>query len=179
MRFLQLVLALFFLFGLPACRQLSAALLTQGYHDYQKGDYDRAIQDYNQAIRLDANSASAFTGRGAAYFAKGDYERAIQDYNQAIRLDANSASAFDHRGTAYFAKGDYDRAIQDYNQAIRLNPKTAHALLARGLAHLYAGHASERNRILARLCSWIRHICTASSGSTCHAPRLERTGKMS
>jgi tetratricopeptide (TPR) repeat protein len=65
MRFLQLVLALFFLFGLPACRQLSAALLTQGNHDYQKGDYNRAVQDYDRAIRLNPKSAGAFNGRGA------------------------------------------------------------------------------------------------------------------
>jgi Flp pilus assembly protein TadD len=64
MRFLQLILAVLVLLDLPACRQLSAALLTQGNHDYQKSDYARAIQDYNGAIRLDPTSDRAWNDRG-------------------------------------------------------------------------------------------------------------------
>ena len=32
-----------------------------------KGDHDRAIQDYNEAIRLNPQFASAFNNRGVAY----------------------------------------------------------------------------------------------------------------
>ena len=108
-----------------------------------KGDYDRAIQNYDEAIRLDPKSADAFAGRGSAYLLKGDYDLAIQDYNEAIRLNPKSASAFNGRGAAYFAKGDYNHAIPDDNEAIRLDPRTSRALLNRGLAHLYAGHFAD------------------------------------
>lgn len=37
------------------------------------GDYDRAIQDYDQAIRLNSSDAKTFYNRGAAYQDKGDY----------------------------------------------------------------------------------------------------------
>jgi Tfp pilus assembly protein PilF len=50
-----------------------------------KGDNDRAIADYNEAIRRDPNSALAFDNRGTAYLKKGDNDRAIADYNEAIR----------------------------------------------------------------------------------------------
>src|SRR5207237_1221173 len=50
-----------------------------------KGDYDLAIQDYDQAIRLNASLANAFYGRGVAYALKSDYDRAIADYDQALR----------------------------------------------------------------------------------------------
>src|SRR5665647_2576040 len=69
------------------------------YHD--KGDLDRAIADYNEAIRLDPKHAKAFFGRGIAFSDKGDNDRAIADFNEAIRLDPKSAMAFDHRGSAY------------------------------------------------------------------------------
>jgi tetratricopeptide (TPR) repeat protein len=39
-----------------------------------KGSYDRAIVDYNQAIRLDPKKAMAYDDRGAASTNKGDYE---------------------------------------------------------------------------------------------------------
>src|SRR5215468_7218949 len=51
-----------------------------------KGDYDRAIADFNEAIRLDPKIAMFQANRGLSYSNKGDYERAITDYDQAIRL---------------------------------------------------------------------------------------------
>jgi len=149
MRFLQSVLAVLFLLSLPACSQWTAAYYTaQGRAALVKGDYDKAIQDYNQAISRDPTSAAAFDGRGAAYLDKGDYDSAIQDFNEAIRLNPKSAVTFNGRGAAYFAKGDYNRAIQDLNEAIRLNPKTARALMNRGIANMYAGHFPEAQQDL-------------------------------
>lgn len=115
-----------------------------------KDAYDRAIQNYDEAIRLDPRSADAFAGRGSAYLLKGDYDSAILDYNEAIRLNPKSASAFNGRGAAYFAKGDYDRALQDYNEAIRLDSRTPRALLNRGLANLYTRHFSDAQQDLSQ-----------------------------
>jgi tetratricopeptide (TPR) repeat protein len=99
----------------------------RGEAHYAKGDYDGAIADFSEAIRLDPKFAIAFSGRGLAYSAKGDHDRAIADFNEAIRLDPKSRIAFYNRGLAYDAKGDYDRAIADYTEAIRLDPKFAAA----------------------------------------------------
>lgn len=99
---------------------------------YLKGDYERAIQDYDQAIRLNPRFAKAFCNRGTTYAGKSDYDHAIQDFDQAIRLDPSFALAFSSRGLAYDKKGDYDRAIQDFDQAIRLNPDYALAFANRG-----------------------------------------------
>ena len=61
-----------------------AALVSQGNTDSKAGNYDRAIADYNEAIRLDSKSTLAFIGRGDAYTNKGDHDRALADYNEAI-----------------------------------------------------------------------------------------------
>jgi lipoprotein NlpI len=104
-----------------------------------KGDNDRAIADYNQAIRLDPKYAIAYNGRGNAYRAKGDNDRAIADYDQAIRLDPKFAFAYYNRGNAYSDKGDNDRAIADYSEAIKIYPKYTGAYFSRGRAELYSG----------------------------------------
>ena len=65
-----------------------------------KGDYDRAIADFTEAIRVDPKLATAFSNRGLAYEKKGSYDRAIADYNEAIRLNPIDATSFCRRGRA-------------------------------------------------------------------------------
>ena len=91
----------------------------------EKKDYDKAIADFNEAIRLDPKLALAYNNRGNAWDAKKEYDKAIADFNEAIRLDPKLALAYNNRGTAWMAKKDYDKAIADYNEAIRLDPKHA------------------------------------------------------
>ena len=52
-----------------------------------KREYDRAIMDCGEAIRLEPNYTFPLNGRGNAYRAKGDADRAIADYNEAIRVN--------------------------------------------------------------------------------------------
>jgi tetratricopeptide (TPR) repeat protein len=101
----------------------------------ERKDYDRAIADFNEAIRLNPNAAATLCDRGNAYFNNNDYDRAIADYTVAIRLDPKSAPLFNNRGNAYSEKADYRRAIADYTEAIRLDPKAAATFGYRGQAY--------------------------------------------
>jgi tetratricopeptide (TPR) repeat protein len=98
---------------------LAIAFYNRGNAYRPKGQHDRAIQDYDQAIKLNPNYALAYNNRGIAYGAKGQHDRAIQDFDQAIKLDPSYAKAFNNRGAAYRDKGQIDRAIQDFDQATR------------------------------------------------------------
>jgi tetratricopeptide (TPR) repeat protein len=100
----------------------------------RRQEYDIAIADYNEAIRLDPSYASAFMNRAIAWRAKKEYDKAIADYDKAIRLDPGYASAFNNRGNALRAKKEYDKAIADFNEAIRLDPGLAPAFMNRGYA---------------------------------------------
>ena len=104
---------------------LSTAYNNRGVAYFEKGEYDRAIQDFNEAIHLSSNAEAAYYGRGLAYKKKGDFDRAIQDFNEAIRLNPNFERAYYDRGNAYIDKEEYDRAVQDFNEAIRLNRNNA------------------------------------------------------
>ena len=97
-----------------------------------KGDLDRALADYAEAIVL-SPSVGCYVCRGIAWMAKGDLVRAIADLDQAIKLNPKYVKAYYARGIAWNAKGDHDRAIADYSEAIRLDPKYAAAYYNRGI----------------------------------------------
>ena len=93
---------------------VAKAFDNRGVAYMRKGDYDRAIRDYDDALRLNPNSANAFYNRGLTNRLKGDYDHAIQDYNQALRLKPGDADSFYGRSLAYAHNGDYLRAAADY-----------------------------------------------------------------
>jgi len=47
------------------------------------GDFEGAIKDYDQAIRMNCNFAEAYYNRGIARTNLGDLEDAIEDYDEA------------------------------------------------------------------------------------------------
>ena len=109
---------------------------------FSKGDYDRAIQDAEQAIRLNPSEASFYYTNGLAYKKKGDFDHAIQEFDDAIRLNQSFERAYYDRGNAYIDKEEYDRAIQDFNQAVDLNPIDPNNYNNRGVAYMRKGDTS-------------------------------------
>lgn len=102
--------------------QDASVYFKRGSEYLNKGDNDRAIAAYTEAIRINPNYEDAYVNRGTAYSDKGDYDRAIADYNEAIRLDPKDKDAYNNRGIAYQNKGDNDRAIADYRRALSIDP---------------------------------------------------------
>ncbi|MEH2086376.1 tetratricopeptide repeat protein [Nostoc sp.] len=115
-------------------RDAQQTLYQKGENKYEEGNYEGAIEDFNQAIKLDPQNALAYNRRGDAYYRLGDYEQAQADSSQAIVLNSQDANAYFDRGFAFSALGKYKEAIADYTQAIKLNSKDAYAYYGRGLA---------------------------------------------
>lgn len=88
----------------------------------RKFDYDRAIKDYNHAIKLRPGFWLAYEGRGLAHANRLNFELAIKDYDQAIKLKPDAAKAYYHRGLAKFGICDIDGADADIAVARSLDP---------------------------------------------------------
>src|SRR5256714_6702428 len=83
--------------GAQTPQSLVIAYNNRGNAYTAKGEYDRAVQDYDQSIKLNPNYARGFNNRGVAYQKKGEYDRAIEDFDASIKLDPDYASAFANR----------------------------------------------------------------------------------
>jgi tetratricopeptide (TPR) repeat protein len=106
-----------------------------------KGDLQREIGDYSQAIRLNPKQAIYYAGRAAGYCGVGEYDQAITDCSQAIRLDPELAEAYASRGGAYGHQGHLDQAMCDLNEALRLNPQLVEGHLNRAILFIKKGDA--------------------------------------
>lgn len=122
--------------GQQTTADLAVTFFNRGWAFSMKGQYDRAIQDYDQAIRLVPNNTDAFNNRGNAFSTKGQFDRAIQDFDQAIRLDPNSVIAFSSRCLARASTGALAAALADCNVALRLSPNRRSTLGNRAFTYL-------------------------------------------
>jgi len=100
---------------------------------YDKGEYDIAIADFNDALRQGPPGGIIFHNRGNAWRGKGDYAKAITDYDQAIKLGPPSAFSWQNRGISKLALGDLDGALADINEAIRIDPALPQPLTNRAV----------------------------------------------
>jgi tetratricopeptide (TPR) repeat protein len=89
--------------------------------------FDRGLQDCNEAIWLDPKLAPAFVSRGFIYARMEKYDRALADYDQAIRFAPNLSSAYDHRAIVYKENRRYGRAVADFAHALWLDASDAKA----------------------------------------------------
>ncbi|CAN5258010.1 hypothetical protein BH10ACI1_BH10ACI1_23250 [soil metagenome] len=104
-----------------------------GSDAYDEKDYEKAIANYTQAIRLNSQSADTYYNRALAYYDSEDYEKAIADYTKSIQLKPG-ADAYNNRGLAYELNGNYKLAADDYRTALRIQP--GYALAKTNLARV-------------------------------------------
>jgi tetratricopeptide (TPR) repeat protein len=84
------------------------------------GDKQGAIDDYNQAIKINPNYAGAYNNRGIVRKDLGDKPGAIADYNLAIKFNPNYAQAYYNRAYVYYQLGDKQKAREDLQRAAQL-----------------------------------------------------------
>jgi len=88
-----------------------------------KEDYDKAIADYDEAIRIQPRFSFAYENRGSAWKSRREYDKALADYNEAVRLGPNDAAVYYNRGSVWNLKKAYGQAVADFGEAIRLDPE--------------------------------------------------------
>jgi tetratricopeptide (TPR) repeat protein len=104
------------------------------------GDLNRALAEYNEAIRLDPNSAAVFADRGLVYETAGDYAHAVPDFEQATKLAPGIVDFWNSRCWARALDGkELQQALADCNEALRLGPDRADVLDSRGMVYLKLG----------------------------------------
>ena len=120
--------------GKPANDAKAAAYHHRGVGHLLQQNFDRAIVEFNEALKLDRTYKRSYNSRGNAWKGKGELDLAVADYNEAIHLDPEFSFPYNGRASVWYNKGEWDRAIADYNEVIRLDPGLAAPYANRGNA---------------------------------------------
>jgi class 3 adenylate cyclase/tetratricopeptide (TPR) repeat protein len=96
----------------------------RGVAYYDKSNYQSAIGDYTEALKIAPSMADAINNRAWTRYKAGELTTALEDANRAISLDANKAYMYDTRGHIYEARGSRNAAISDYKKALALDSST-------------------------------------------------------
>ena len=122
----------------------AAPYFSRAFAYYDLAEFERAISDYSEVIRIDGHRtptpddrqlASDYYNRGLAYYRQGAFEKAIGDFSKVILLDPNDVHAYYNRGGAYYRQSQFEKAISDYNEVIRLGRNNAEIYYNLGLAY--------------------------------------------
>jgi tetratricopeptide (TPR) repeat protein len=89
---------------------------------YQKtGQYDKAMENYDNAITVDPNDYLAYTNRGVIFDRLGQFDKALESYNKAVISNPGDYKVYFNRGLTYDKMGRTADAIEEFQMAIRLN----------------------------------------------------------
>ena len=107
--------------GLGGSRYDDAVL--DGVSHLNLGKPEKALEDFNRAIKIDPQLAGGYLGRANTLSTMGQYQEALEDYDRTLEIDPNLANAYINRGSAYSHLGQYEKAIADYEKGLKLDPK--------------------------------------------------------
>ncbi|RKU26477.1 hypothetical protein C6499_13245 [Candidatus Poribacteria bacterium] len=124
----------------------SAAYHTRGAARAVLGDYDKAIADFDAAIRLNPETAINYLDRGLAKEVLGEKSAAKADFEKATQINGDLAEDYYKDGRGKNGGGAYEAAIVSFDKAIRLNPKYAPVYSNRAISQNDLGRRELRRK---------------------------------
>jgi len=128
----------------------SNAFFNRGYAYNTIGEYQNAIADFENAIKIHPEDASYYNGLGISYSNLTDstnnidiYDTAIKQLEKAISLSPNNAIFWHEYGTIFLRKRDHNKAVKYFSKALELDSTYIYSLHSRATLYRYLNKFSE------------------------------------
>ncbi len=130
---LGFALILTFLFSCESDQDRRDRFFQMGNLALEDGDYIKAVDLFNESLKIDPNFAFALNNRGVAKMEVNHPYEAILDYNQAIQRQPDYLDALFNRAYAYESIGNFDNSLEDIETIKELKPDSAFVYFYKGL----------------------------------------------
>lgn len=121
-----------------------------GYAEAKEGNCTRAIEYYQEALRIDPKFAFAWDNIGICYRRLEQYDKAIEAYNQSLELDPYGKMPLQNIAIVYTYTKEYDKAIQAYERLGEVHPGNPE--VAYGIGHTYTFGLEKYEEGLHQMC---------------------------
>jgi tetratricopeptide (TPR) repeat protein len=125
--------------GFEFAASLSRAYNNRGAAFRRKGDRKHALDDYDEAVRLNPTNSRALHNRGVIYGEQEFYDLALEDFDTAIKIEPGYANAWNARCWTKVIIGQLRDAVNDCTQSLHLRAADPVTLRSRALAFLKLG----------------------------------------
>jgi tetratricopeptide (TPR) repeat protein len=127
----------------------------------KQGNVDRALADYDRAVRSERRIFWIHSRRGEAYFSQGGYEEALESFDAAVELNPDSAAVLVNRALVLAAAPDEElrnpaQALADAQRANELAPRQPAYIDALACAHAANGDFESAVEEQRRAITWLR-----------------------
>jgi len=106
---------------------------------FNRGDVERAIEEYEAALRLNPRHAEAHNNLGAALATRNRFEEAEAEFLTALELEPGYSDAHNNLGILYGSRGNPELAIAHFQDALRVRPDFPDAHHNLGVTYLNQG----------------------------------------
>ena len=83
-------------------------------------DFDKAIEAYRKALKIDPQRPRALSNLGVVYLKKGDEESAVRAFKHALNMDKKNISLYLQLAALYDKRKDKENAIKFYTYLIKM-----------------------------------------------------------
>lgn len=120
-----LVIMLFFCCsGVVAASDVNE-LIFQGADYHYKGDLDKAVSSFEQAVKLEPENEYAHNQLGILYGKKDKFDKAFREFLTVADIDRQNTFAFLWLGILHLRKGEMNQAFEMFNKIIQIDPNSA------------------------------------------------------
>jgi tetratricopeptide (TPR) repeat protein len=107
--------------------ELSAVYQQRGYANATNQQFQDAIHDYGEAIKLKSDDARIYEQRAAVEMKLNDMDKALADYSEAIKLKPNEVRYYLYRSYIYETKGDIKNSMSDTEKVLKMDANNQEA----------------------------------------------------
>jgi len=112
---------------------------SRGEYYFNRGEYDQALQNFEQALEIAPFYAAGYSNRGAVHQVRDEWEQALADYDRSIALKPDEPKSHLNRGMVQFYLGHPEEAVRDLTFALERMGAVGAAFLYRALANEQLG----------------------------------------
>jgi serine/threonine protein kinase/tetratricopeptide (TPR) repeat protein len=113
-------------------------------------DYDKAVADCEEALRLGLKSGDVHEELGYAYSYQNKDAQALANFERALQLKPRNAGLYVYRGRMYARRLEHAKAADDFSRALAINPNYRGAYEGRGKTYYQMGKMDDALRDFTR-----------------------------